>query len=312
MMTPEFSDRSLTPPGEDLLRRAAHVKLAVCDLDGTLLNPAKVISERNLDVISRAVSHGLQTTICSGRIYPMMEAFAHALNQDVPVITVNGGVIVRPDRTVARGVKQDVKDVYRVLAYACEHHSDLAILADEGCWFTSGSKRRLNFEKYNETAREAGLDLLNIYELPFPGAPVREDEIPGLYPIFEGLELRKMLLYDLDPVRFDHADQFLRSNQIGELTTSDPGLVEILPPGVNKGSGLQLLLDHLGLTRDEVMVFGDFDNDLPLFDVAGFRVAMGNAIPELKSRADFVTLTNAEDGIAHALELFILNNPYRV
>ncbi len=305
------AEQQLAAPDIDLLRRAARVKLAVCDLDGTLLGPDKVISQHNLDVIARAADRGLETTICSGRIYPMMEAFHHALGQDVPVITVNGGVIVRADGTVARGVKQDVADVYQVLSYAIKNHSDLGILADEGCWFTSGSARRKYFEKYNETAAEAGLDLLNIYELPFPQVPVRDEEIPGLFPVFETLELRKMLLYELDPARYDDARNFLVSNNIGDLTTSDPGLIEILPHGVNKGSGLQLLMDHMGLSAEEVMVFGDFDNDLPLFDVAGFGVAMGNAIPELRQRADYVTLSNADDGVAAALEILILNNPFR-
>jgi Cof subfamily protein (haloacid dehalogenase superfamily) len=86
------------------------------------------------------------------------------------------------------------------------------------------------------------------------------------------------------------------------VTRTAPTLVEALHLGVSKGEALQRVAGLLDVPRDEIIAFGDSDNDLPMFAAAGIRVAMGNAVPEVKAAADLVTLSNEEDGIAAALE----------
>jgi hydroxymethylpyrimidine pyrophosphatase-like HAD family hydrolase len=88
------------------------------------------------------------------------------------------------------------------------------------------------------------------------------------------------------------------------LTVSHMGAeaVEISPAGADKGVGLQWLLDHLGIDAGEVLVFGDEINDLPMFAVAGRRVAVQNASPAVRDAADEVTASNADDGVALVIE----------
>jgi len=86
---------------------------------------------------------------------------------------------------------------------------------------------------------------------------------------------------------------------------SRPLLFEVMHPEVDKGNGIAALCDHLGITADEVMACGDEENDLAMLDFAGVSVAMGNAPDKIKERASFITKTNGEDGVAHAIETFV-------
>lgn len=87
-----------------------------------------------------------------------------------------------------------------------------------------------------------------------------------------------------------------------EITTSGAPFIELSAFGTQKGSGLEKTATLLGFTAADTIVFGDNQNDLPMFRWAGTAVAMGNAVDENKSQADAITLSNAEHGVAHYLE----------
>jgi len=83
-----------------------------------------------------------------------------------------------------------------------------------------------------------------------------------------------------------------------------PDFLDVLPKGGGKDVGMQVIMDHLGITRDEVMAFGDGGNDLPMLIHAGIGVAMGNAEDEVKAHADYITDHVDEDGLVNALHHF--------
>lgn len=101
-------------------------------------------------------------------------------------------------------------------------------------------------------------------------------------------------------------NRFQRRN-MRRLASGRDTLIQIMERTVSKESAVNGVLTKLGIPTDSTMVFGDDINDLGLFHMCGFPVAMANAIPELKGVAKFVTTTNYEDGVAMALERFILN-----
>jgi hydroxymethylpyrimidine pyrophosphatase-like HAD family hydrolase len=88
------------------------------------------------------------------------------------------------------------------------------------------------------------------------------------------------------------------------ITKSSPTFLEVLSAGVTKGSGLQTAMDRYGLSPEEVIAFGDEENDLPMFTVAGFAAAPANARPVVRAAADFVTGANTVDGTAGFLTGF--------
>ena len=89
----------------------------------------------------------------------------------------------------------------------------------------------------------------------------------------------------------------------GDLTYStNNGLIEVVPLGISKATGVAEILRPLGISSEDVVTFGDMPNDIPMLSWAGLGVAMGNAHPEALAAADEVTTTNSDDGVARVLE----------
>lgn len=91
------------------------------------------------------------------------------------------------------------------------------------------------------------------------------------------------------------------------IVRSTPSFLEFLNPDANKGSGISLLAGKLGIHKDDIICVGDAENDKHMIEYAGLGVAMGNANEEIKYLADYITLSNNEDGVAHVINKFILN-----
>ena len=94
------------------------------------------------------------------------------------------------------------------------------------------------------------------------------------------------------------------------VVRSAPIFLEFLDKKVNKGVGVKLLADSLGIKAEEVICIGDADNDLHMIEYAGLGVAMGNAFTNVKKAANYVTYTNENDGVAHVIERFILSDEF--
>lgn len=110
-----------------------------------------------------------------------------------------------------------------------------------------------------------------------------------------------------DKARLDNVVKELSYYEELELTNSLPTNIEVNPAGVNKGNALKKVCEQIGITMDQVMAVGDSLNDLKMIQQAGIGVAMGNAQDAVKKTADFVTDTNNNDGVAKAIEKFVLS-----
>jgi hydroxymethylpyrimidine pyrophosphatase-like HAD family hydrolase len=106
---------------------------------------------------------------------------------------------------------------------------------------------------------------------------------------------------DLDDDALAEAARAVVGDMVGVIMAGE-GIVELLPLGLTKATGLSLAARRLGVTAAQTIAFGDMPNDVPMFRWAGHGVAMANAHPELKAVADEITLSNDEDGIAVVLE----------
>lgn len=284
------------------------IKLIVCDLDGTLLNSEKRITSLTQDRIAQSYAKGVPVTICSGRIFTMLEAYVKELNIKVPLISSNGAVVSSPDGRILSGVRLEMDDFYPAFAYCLNKRLDYILVCDEACYYRKNSLRVKRFEQYNELAAAQDLDEIPLIELPLPEEQIDEAYARHTYPEFNEMAVRKILIYDLNLETHPEIIEAIRSRTKLQVSTSDPGLLEVMAPGVDKGSGLALLAKQMNLSADEIMVCGDFDNDLPMFKWAGFKVAMANAVDEIKELATYITGSNDEDGVGQAIEKFILNN----
>lgn len=291
----------------ELLRdRARAVKLIVCDLDGTLLNSEKLVSERTISAIRAAEAMGVRTTICSGRIFPMLEAYIRTLDLSCPLISSNGAVVSDPNGRILRHTRINPDDCYSLLAYSLKNRLDISLLSDEACYFSANSVRVNRFHQYNDIAALQGMRQIRVNFLPDSAEPLEEKVLRDLYPELADLQLRKILIYELEPGQLEAARIVIGGLSGLSITTSDEGLFDVVPAGVSKGYGLRQLCAEMGLSPEEIMVFGDFDNDESMFEWAGISIAMGNAVPALKAMASAVTDSNDDDGVARAIETYIL------
>lgn len=271
------------------------IRLIVCDMDGTLLDSGKRISERTLNTIQEARRRGVPTTICSGRIPAMLGVYARQLALDIPFIAVNGGVVFDPVRGEA--LHQDLlpPDGAGLLFDFCGKNGlDYCALGPEGGFFSPGGRCVERFENYNRVAEASGLEAI----------PLRLFD--------EGHEnalrtpLYKSLIYRSGERAEALAEGFLRTCETLRYTFSDAHVMDVTSAKIDKGDGVRRLARILGVGKEEICVFGDYDNDLPMFREAGLAIAMGNARTKVKDSADIVTSGNDEDGVAEAIERYIL------
>jgi Cof subfamily protein (haloacid dehalogenase superfamily) len=273
---------------------AGNIKAIVCDLDGTLLNSQKLISPGNLRAVKAARERGIFVTICTGRIPEMTEAYIRFLGIQGPVITANGAVIINTnDDSVPYQECSDVDQSAQVLDFCIRRGFDHIAAAAEGCYYSRNSDRIKRFEQYNSIAQKEMMKQIPLF--PF------ED-----YGIIKNLHIYKLLIAGLSKNEQKETEEFVETFSHLGHTSSEPGLLDVGALTVNKGNGVRNLARIMEISTDEICVFGDFWNDVPMFEAAGFSVAMGNADEQVKSRASFITKTNDEDGVAAAIEKIIL------
>jgi Cof subfamily protein (haloacid dehalogenase superfamily) len=261
---------------------AVTYSLIATDLDGTLLRRGDTVSARSRAALSRVTQAGAQHIVVTGRPAPqvrhlLVELDYHGLavcGQGAQVFDAGTGTLVSAltlDREIA----------------------DLAlgkIEAEVGEVFAA----------VNQDGMEGLMLMEPGYQVPHPTLPaVRAGSRAALWsePINKVL-MRHPTLTD------DELVAAARGAVTGlvTVTMAGPGTVELQPLGVNKATGLALAAETLGIPAAATIAFGDMPNDVPMFQWAGYGVAMGNAHQELKSVADEITLSNEADGVAVVLE----------
>ncbi len=262
------------------------IKLLFLDLDDTLLGRDLEISAANRTALSAAASHGVQITLASGRMFRSMRPYAESLGIRLPLITYNGALarpLAGPDLW-----HEPLPDstAQRILAELDHQDVTVNLYLDDHLYVKELDERALGYAA---------------------NARVEAEPIGDLAVFLAGRRPTKMLavgtpslLAGLLPVmREEFAGQ-------AEITLSKPNYLEIMAPGVSKAAAVDRLTGHLGLTRSETMAIGDGPNDLGMLSQAGLGVAVGNAPPEVKTQVAQVVAPSDQDGVAEAIERFIL------
>jgi Cof subfamily protein (haloacid dehalogenase superfamily) len=120
-----------------------------------------------------------------------------------------------------------------------------------------------------------------------------------------GLKPKCLIVGEPEPLARLEQEMAARLSETNGVYRSEAFFLELVPKGIDKAASLEALLQKLGHTREELIACGDGYNDLSMIRYAGLGVAMANAKPEVREAADFVTLSNEEDGVAYAVEKFI-------
>ena len=258
------------------------------DLDGTLTNHEKVVTPKTREALLKAASEGAVIILASGRPTYGIEPVAECLELNQRggyILSYNGGNIVNA-KTGEKLFSQFLPDevIPELYAYAKEHGHALLGYA--------GNEIITEMPDDQYVKEESRINKMNIRKVDN---------------LFESLEPHPTkLLMTGDPTLMLKAEEEL-VEKLGErmdIFRSAPFILELVPKGIDKAKSLTRLLTKINLTPADLIAFGDGYNDLSMLKLAGMGVAMENAAPEVRAEADYVTLSNEEDGVAAALTHF--------
>ena len=266
-------------------------KLLVLDVDGTLLNDEREISKRTLAALLKVQQMGVRIVLASGRPPYGLMPLAKTLelgNYGGFVLSYNGCQIIKAqngeilfERRINPEMLPYLEKKARKNGFAIFTYHDDTLITDS---------------PDNEYIKnEALLNNLKI---------IREDEFSTA---IDFAPCKCMLVSDKEKALIG-LEQHWEKRLAGTLDAfrSEPYFLEVVPCGVNKANTLGALLEHLGVTREEVIAVGDGVCDVTMLQLAGMGVAMGHSQDSVKVCADYVTASNEEDGVALAVEKLIL------
>lgn len=268
------------------------IQLIAIDIDGTLINSNHEITPRVHEALTKAKEQGVYVVLCTGRPLPGVVSYLNELNlvndRDF-VVTYNGSLVQRTgtgESLVRFGM--DMNDLARLNAYSQEYSVHYHAIDEQNIYVPTE-----DIGKYSQ------------FESNLVGMPIAHQA-------FETLDANKtfskMMFVDEEEI-LNHLIENLSEDfkNSYNIVRSMPFYLEILHPQASKGHAVAKLADLLGLTSSEVMCIGDQENDRDMIEYAGMRVAMGNATEEIKAIANFITTSNDEDGVAVAVEKYVLN-----
>ncbi len=266
-------------------------RLIALDMDGTVLNSQHQISAENKAAIQKARDNGVYVVLASGRppegLHQYLEELGMSTEHDY-VLPYNGGQV--------RHIQTN--DIIRAYALTKEDACGLA-----------GIARDLNLN-IHAFSKEHGL--ITPSNNHYTDVEAKLNNMPITVMNFEDLAdddiIQKVMFIDDESI-LSPAIEKMPAELYEQYTVvrSAPFFLEILHNKTNKGLGVASLAEHLGIQQSEVICMGDAGNDLHMLQYAGLGIAMENASEELKAHAQFITKSNDEHGVAHAIEQFVLN-----
>lgn len=258
-------------------------RMLCLDLDGTLLTDGKAIGRADRDAIRRAAALGVKVALVTGRMPAATDSAVVQLG--IPCIRAcNAGTYILKGEQCIHAEYLPVKSMMGIYESIRPFGIPLWIFRDRQ-WFVTAKDR---FVEEEETLIHYGAETVDVEIL------ARKWEIEHTGP--------NKVLVGTEPLLVQEIYGILRSRKDADMACSSENFLEIFPRGMNKGKALRLICGEEGVDVRETMAFGDQELDIPMLEEAGIAVAMGNGIAEIKRRADFITKTNNESGIAHALE----------
>ena len=265
-------------------------ELIVLDLDGTLTNKDKVITPKTKEALMKVQEKGKKVVLASGRPTQGVVHLADELRLgDFGgfILSNNGGMIIN-DKTkeVVFSALLPLEANKKIIRLSKEHRVD--ILTYEGERIITNNKEC----PYGQLeSRINGMELKEV------------EDVEG----YVDFRVPKFLMLD-DGDYLETVEPRVKA-ALGKnfsVYRSEPFFLEILPKGIDKAQSLERLLERMGLTKEEMIACGDGYNDLSMIKYAGLGVAMENAVLPVRNAADYITLSNNNDGVAHVVEKFML------
>ena len=261
----------------------SNVKLVVTDMDGTLLNTRGQVSTRFFEQFEELKNQKIHFVAASGRQYFSISEKLASIRHEITIIAENGGIAKRGETELVF-TKLELEQVKKVIPVLRRIQGVYVVLCGKNSAYLEN-----NDPKFVELFREYYTKFDFVEDL----LTVEEDDI------------FKIAVYHFDCSEehiYPHLRHFEKDLQI---KVSGKNWLDISHPNANKGFALKIVQESLGISKEETMAFGDFNNDLEMLSEASFSFAMKNAHPNVKKVAKFETGSNDDEGVESVLEKLI-------
>lgn len=274
-----------------------NVKLIAVDMDGTLLDRDHItVPRRNIDALRAAAQRGIKIVIATGRNICLIEDAAADLGVVDYALAANGaGLMDWHTREWLHHVPLPDAQWRAMLEILHRRGLGVETYADGKAFLTGGDLRRVGELEYGSA---------NFADYFVSKVEVVDDVAAAV----TGMTVEKLHIFYVPPQEAEGLKAELEKTGPVLFANGDPTNLELTAPGVDKGAVLALLCEKLGITPDEVMAFGDGDNDLEMLSWAGCSFAMANASQSAKAAAKYHAGANYEGGVGQAIEAHVL--PY--
>ncbi|MEW8955970.1 Cof-type HAD-IIB family hydrolase [Clostridium sp.] len=274
-------------------------KLLCTDMDGTLLGKKHEISKENIEAVKKASAKGVKIAVCTGRLHSSAFYYASLLEVKTPVISSNGAFIREKDedKIIYKSILKKehcnkILNVCRKYGLNVTFHTPNTVFAENELFSAK------NYQEFNKNLPEEGR--VNIEVVP-------EGTLEEIFDKYEEDIIKAIVIEDEKLIELKKAKDEVKNLGGLEVVSSFPNNFEIMSEGVSKGRAVEIIANTYGIKKEEVICIGDNENDISMLKYAGLGIAMGNASEEAKGAADYITDTNLNNGVAKAIEKFILN-----
>ena len=270
-------------------------RIVAIDLDGTLLNSDKRISDVNKAAIKKAIDAGIHVVVCSGRIYAGARIFGREIGTKLPLITCNGARIKDMETNEVIYSKPLNLELCKRIVEVCHNQGIYYHVYVGDTMVTEKLEYSSLFywERNSELPEESRVDIELVQDM-------------NKYLEMHSADISKVVVISSSPEELSKAREKLKTLKGTCIMSSNYDNFEIMAEGVSKGDALKFMADKYGISKDEVMAIGDNENDLAMLQYAGLAVAMGNGEDYVKKVCDVITLSNDEDGVAYAINKYVL------
>ncbi|MGE0751320.1 MAG: Cof-type HAD-IIB family hydrolase [Variibacter sp.] len=265
---------------------APRISLVVSDVDGTLVTPDKRLTNRSAQAVAKLAAQGIKFTITSSRPPFGVRMLIAPLALKLPIGAFNGGCVVDPALNVI--------ERHFIPEDAARKAIDLFEARGIDVWlFTADAWLLRDGDGANVERERNTVQASPVIVESYAADMGRAIKIVGVSNDFDQLaqcegEVRAVL------------------GSSASASRSQRYYLDVTPPGIDKGTFVAGVAARLSIPREEIVVIGDMDNDLPMFATSGLSIAMGNAQNHVKAQANYSTTSNADDGFADAIERFVL------
>ncbi|XOD67992.1 MAG: Cof-type HAD-IIB family hydrolase [Flavobacteriales bacterium Tduv] len=270
------------------------IQAVFLDVDGTLLRSDHEISPKNLSVIQLIQEqHNVAVFLATGRPPQDLKKYYDQLRLDTPAICMNGAYIINFSKSKLIKEQTISLDLVKEFKKECQRHPVELAFYQDSRWMTT---------EFSPAVEKEASDLNNSFDVrPFKEIVYRwknKNEAPHKMGVLSNDEKKLLNAYKTLKEKFQN---------VLSVQKSQSNFIEVTAPNVSKGKAIAFLLEAFPFQREKTLAIGDSDNDISMLEWAGVGVAMGNAREHIKRLANDVTLTNLEDGVAHALEKHIIH-----